>query len=75
MAAAASINVGWPGGAPIFFPAAAEARHASGWRRNSAAEGTIVCCLSYGMFNVFLPVGLSAKQTTVCIGLLLRGQF
>ena len=40
-AAAASVNFGWRGGAPNFFPAAA-ARQGAGWlrRRNSAAEGS-----------------------------------
>ena len=44
-AAAASVNFGWRGGAPIFFPAAA-ARQGVGWlrRRNSAAEGSIESC-------------------------------
>jgi len=42
-AAAASVNFGWRGGAPNFFPAAA-ARQGAGWlrRRNSAAEGSTV---------------------------------
>ena len=40
-AAAASVNFGWRGGAPNFFPAAA-ALQGAGWlrRRNSAAEGS-----------------------------------
>jgi len=43
-AAAASVNFGWRGGAPNFFPAAA--RHGAGWlrRRNSAAEGSSAEC-------------------------------